>query len=1134
MKKYASMKRFQLFFFLFLLISYKLASQDVNLDDKAFNELEIRFLEEPLTEGSSDVIEKLRWFYVGKISTANQKKDWDMLKEWALRGLIFIEIAEPDSTQHAHFHSNAGKAFYNLNQKRESIVHYESAAVIYKNILQKESGPVTRQVLEKYLKLAFLGAARSHYYLEEYAKADSYDIVLYDVLNTEISSPMVYWPDELYLVYESIQMNLSNADYATSLAKSIEGLDMAEGIFGLGHLAYAQFLYYKGLSNVLLGNYDKGIEDYLGALKMAASKYKNSGFYLSILSRLANAHKANGNFELALKYYEEYFRNASDQDPFFISTSVQYGDYFVQMGEYRSANNYLNSLLKRIQNTYGPDRALEFNTLLSLGVTHQRLENYDSSEYYYAEAKVKAINDERLAIVKNNLGLLYTETGSYIRAEKNLNESIKHYQSLDETNSIQYANSLNNLASLYEKIGNYEEAGALYEEALTIIQNVFGKANHRYGELINNLAGLHFKQKNFHLADSLYRNALAIFESTMGKSHINYSLILFNVAKIARELNHPDEAKEMLAFVQKSIDNNDQHHSKLQANVYAVLGLVEMDANKYQRAIDYFEKSLAIFELTKDNSESLKLNSYLGLCLLSIGDYQNASPYYEKFRQSLYMEIQEAFPYMTEYQKASFVATIKETFDPFISFAIQHSFQNPSVLKELLDFRIATKGLIFKSINRTRDLVLGSGDTSLMTSYTELQKLKSQISEFENQDSESLKNQGISLEYLNRTATQLEKTIVSSAKSFSHIVTEDRNSFKTVKSKLKSGEAAVEIIRFNWYNRNWTDSVFYSALIITPDADAPQVVLIKNGNDLEGKYLKRYRSAVQYKLEDVESYIQFWSPIKEVIGSYKTIYFSPDGVYNLINLNTLKDPLSGEFLIDQLDIHYVLDVSNKIGANSSKLNSSRNLALIGFPDYDRSVKTLEVDINRSSGSADQRFADNFQIAPLPGTQVEIEQIAKILSKQKIPYQLYTGAQASERVVKNLIDPYVIHIATHGFFIKNDGSILKGSDVDSPMNRSGLFLAGSQSTIAHRNSGNLVSGDDGIFTAFEAGSLVLNNTELVVLSACETGLGDVSIGEGIYGLQRSIFTAGVKNIIMSLWKVSDKATQALMTEFYTLW
>jgi CHAT domain-containing protein len=155
-------------------------------------------------------------------------------------------------------------------------------------------------------------------------------------------------------------------------------------------------------------------------------------------------------------------------------------------------------------------------------------------------------------------------------------------------------------------------------------------------------------------------------------------------------------------------------------------------------------------------------------------------------------------------------------------------------------------------------------------------------------------------------------------------------------------------------------------------------------------------------------------------------------------------------------------------------------------------------------------------------------------------EIFSKANATEDNLKKIQSPDILHIATHGYFIKNDdtsktkqsiANLVNDNYKDDSYLKSMLFLAGAQNTI---NGKYPEYSNNGILTAEEAKSLNLKDTELVVLSACETGLGDNLVGEGVIGLQRAFMIAGAKSVIMSLWSVSDEKTQELMTLFYTNW
>jgi CHAT domain-containing protein len=186
------------------------------------------------------------------------------------------------------------------------------------------------------------------------------------------------------------------------------------------------------------------------------------------------------------------------------------------------------------------------------------------------------------------------------------------------------------------------------------------------------------------------------------------------------------------------------------------------------------------------------------------------------------------------------------------------------------------------------------------------------------------------------------------------------------------------------------------------------------------------------------------------------------------------------------------------------------------------------------------FPDFGGAAPaLPGTKVEIDGVTKILKAAGYNVTQREQKVATEANIKAVKGPSLMHIATHGYFLADPGkSDAMGVDVEharnNPLLRSGLILAGAPDPGKEAQTADLQSNDNGILTAYEAMNLNLEGTDLIVLSACETGLGDVKAGEGVYGLQRSFLVAGANALIMSLWKVDDQATQMLMTNFYTNW
>ncbi len=345
-------------------------------------------------------------------------------------------------------------------------------------------------------------------------------------------------------------------------------------------------------------------------------------------------------------------------------------------------------------------------------------------------------------------------------------------------------------------------------------------------------------------------------------------------------------------------------------------------------------------------------------------------------------------------------------------------------------------------------------------------------------------------------------------------------------ARLKPDEAIVEMVRFREYDRRttagaevfgFTDLVHYAALVVTHETTAhPEVILMEAGHDLETRYYNYYKNALKYSVDDHISYHSFWAPIGKHLSKKKRIYFCPDGVYHRVNVNTLRDPASGKFLLEKNEIVYLLNPAQLIEQNARQRPAKRNAVLIGDPVFDTDVAAPR-----------ERTVTYHQFVSLPGTREELEAIERVLKPHAWRTKVFVRDAATEANLKTVHSPSILHLASHGFFSPDVVSLNTEARKEF-LFHSGIVLTGANKSIA---SASTAFENDGIVTAFEVMNLNLVNTELVVLSACETGLGKVENGEGVFGLQRSFMQAGARNVLISLWKVNDEATRDLMIRFY---
>ena len=303
-----------------------------------------------------------------------------------------------------------------------------------------------------------------------------------------------------------------------------------------------------------------------------------------------------------------------------------------------------------------------------------------------------------------------------------------------------------------------------------------------------------------------------------------------------------------------------------------------------------------------------------------------------------------------------------------------------------------------------------------------------------------------------------------------------------------------------------------------------------------------------------QAYDLFWKPLEPLLRGKTRVYLSPDGVLNQMPLGLVVAP-DGKLLMEKYDLRLLSSTKDLLREDAPSKNNTA--VLVGNPTFDLSetqqraalqklaappqpkpeqVAALEPS-SRSRDQARDKSVDN-KLPLLPGTGAEVQAVSNLLQQQHWQLATYTADHALEEVVKQARSPRLFHLATHGFFL-SDQQIKtdklrneNASGLEDPMLRSGLYFAGADRALA----GQQVSSDldDGVLTAYEAAGLNLQDTELVVLSACNTGQGDVKNGEGVFGLRRALQEAGAQAVMMSLWSVPDKETQELMTLFYSNW
>lgn len=483
------------------------------------------------------------------------------------------------------------------------------------------------------------------------------------------------------------------------------------------------------------------------------------------------------------------------------------------------------------------------------------------------------------------------------------------------------------------------------------------------------------------------------------------------------------------------------------------------------------------------------------------------------------------FPLFTEADRENYINEINDDYEFFLSVVTEKATASQQHLTDLFEFQLFRKGLLLditKKLNKVTASLLDKGANELTHRINVIKDSIANITFGKGGGSQEEKQRRLSV--LNSRREHFEKALLRLVQRESANLFTDY-SIGQMTASLPDSSCLVEMIRFRKWARDSkriisVKKIVYAALLISPDL-SPQIVLIPGGDRLEGRYAKLYKNTMTMQINDTLLHSVYWSAISHLIKPFAKVFHSPDGIYNVINPNTLRNPRTGQFVLDETQIINLTSSKDLLQERDARRVNNAAL-LLGFPEF----AYVNAEISRKPtvrGDIIESFENlsKQEFEPLPGTLAEIRTIEKLINQNDGKTIVLEGRHATEASLKSQSLPDIVHLATHGFFISSENNFV------NPLLKSGLVLAGVNKKSMEDNAA-----EDGVLTAFEIASLDLKNTRLVVLSACETGLGEVKNGDGVYGLQRAFKIAEAQYIVISMWKVDDAATMELMTIFYS--
>ncbi|NOT52120.1 MAG: CHAT domain-containing protein [Chitinophagaceae bacterium] len=718
----------------------------------------------------------------------------------------------------------------------------------------------------------------------------------------------------------------------------------------------------------------------------------------------------------------------------------------------------------------------------------------------------------------HNMAVLKKDLGQYEEAERMFNYLVPAFKKLFTVNSLQYVVVINNRAMLLAELGRTKEAIALLDEALKLGEAVLSASYIDYERILTNRALLEQESGNSDKAETYYQQALAGMEKKEMEDHPDYNNVLVYYGSLRVEKNDAD-VTSFLSGVAGKVKKRYGDDHPLYAKALINSGDHYLNKKMYADAKAVYNDAAGIQlkKLGEKHKDYLGTMLKIAVCEWQLQDNSNASARFQKtIRQYIFLA-ENLFRTMSESEKTNFWRTLKPALDTYFSFILDAGKDDPELLREGYNFWIATKGMLINSTKQTKNIILNSSDPATRKLYEDWLNLKTTLAAYYSSPLEDLKEDKIDLDEIEKQANTIEKELTKRSSRFSEEYLRKPLRLPDVKDLLLPGEAAIEIIRSFHYYGDKKGQAEYAALVVKKGIMQPVLVHIGNGADLE-KYASAYKRYIRNKIADPKAYSLYWQPLEQAIGDSKKIYLSVDGVYNSINPNTFQKN-DGTYLLDAYEIILLPNTASIASAKTQLpvVAGKSEATLMGSPF----------------------FGNDALIPPLPGTKEEVQRIDTLLLGSNVSTKLYTDQNASEENIKLVKGPAVLHVATHGFFnpdVSMDKAMTMGVQVSKAKNnallRSGLLLNGAASV--YNDEPNLLGSNNGVLYAFEAMNLDLRNTKLVVLSACETGTGEIINGEGVYGLCRSFQVAGASKILMSLWKVDDAATKDLMTAFYNNW
>jgi CHAT domain-containing protein/Tfp pilus assembly protein PilF len=881
------------------------------------------------------------------------------------------------------------------------------------------------------------------------------------------------------------------------------------------------------------------------------------------LHSLARLYREKGDAGKAKSYLERALgirERSLDSNHILTATAlIDYGGILFDGQEYSKAEEVYRRAVSIMEKSLGDDNAEYSTALHSLGNLYDTTGDFVRAEQVYrlelaSTEKSDGKDGLGVAFVLDYLARIYYRRGEFDLAESLYKRTLDIRQKLNSENGA--LASLGNLALIQYARGDYQHSEELYLQVLERREKAKTRSPTWVGRALLNLGGINNAKGDFASAERYFKRALTV-DAEISSEDARLRLladILVNLSEAylgKGEFPQAEESGRRALAIQEKM-NGPNHPSVAEA--LNRLGRIIYLNGDSSGAEPLLLRSLAIYEKSEgpDSPDSQETLDNLADLYTERGDLDHAFVFQSRANTVDERRVALALATGSEQQKLAYLASSASEMNRTVTYSVRHAPNDSKSAEAAAMTVLRFKGRVLDAMTDTvaalrrraeqDDLELlgqlnktatqlsyrvlsSSGEVVSAQSQAEIKALEQRKAELEDQMSRR------SAEFRAATATVTLDSIQSRIPDKAALI--EFATYRPLDPKSSNERLTPGPPRYVAYVVTQHGPVEWRDLGPTSELDAGVSSLRQALRDPQRKDVQELARAVDQRV---------MQPIRALLRGTNQLLISPDGELNLIPFEALVND-ERRYLIERYSISYLTSGRDLLRMGLAR-DSANPPLVIGAPTFGEPEKAgpEEADsrpMKRPARKARQSIItgndlSNVYFAPLASTAQEAREVQSLLPDGI----LLTGPQASKSKLERVQAPRILHIATHGFFLQDatadssqptagvGGTRAISARIRSgnPLLRSGLALAGA----------NLMSsgGDNGILTALEASGLNLWGTRLVTLSACDTGVGEVRTGEGVYGLRRAFVLAGAESLLMSLWPVSDYGTKRIMTDYYT--